>query len=430
MQKPSKIQEDLLQELEETRRQLMEAEETIEAIRSGQVDALVLQKGDSHQLFTLESADHAYRVFIEKMNEGAVTLNKQGIILYANSQFACMLDRPLFQVIGMPFNQFLTSQSQSIYQKLVKACWSGDSKGEVEIVQNDQYIPIQLSLNALELSNGISINIILTDLTLQKKTQKQLEDNNRQLELLNKTLEESNHDLQQFASVASHDLQEPLRKILMFSDLIKTRTGLKLDSKEQLFFDKIIGSANRMKTLIIDILNYSRLSVNEGEFSPVDLNELVKDLLEDFELVLEEKKARIIASDLAIVEVNRGQVRQLFQNLVSNALKFSSPGVAPIVKINGRHLAEKSFDSAEQKNGPFYLISIEDNGIGFEEKYIPNIFALFERLNAKEKYEGTGIGLAISKKIVEKHDGVLDVKSKVGEGSIFQIILPVKHAQE
>jgi PAS domain S-box-containing protein len=430
MQKPSKIQEDLLQELEETRRRLMEAEETIEAIRSGQVDALVLQKGDSHQLFTLESADHAYRVFIEKMNEGAVTLNKQGIILYANSQFASMLDRPLFQVIGMAFNQFLTPQSQSIYQKLVKACWSGDSKGEVEIVQNDQYIPIQLSLNALELSNGISINIILTDLTQQKKAQKQLEDNNRQLELLNKTLEESNHDLQQFASVASHDLQEPLRKILMFSDLIKTRTGLKLDSKEQQFFDKIIGSANRMKTLIIDILNYSRLSVNEGEFSPVDLNELVKDLLEDFELVLEEKKAQIIASDLAIVEVNRGQVRQLFQNLVSNALKFSSHGVAPIVKINGRHLAEKSFDSAEQKNGPFYLISIEDNGIGFEEKYIPNIFALFERLNAKEKYEGTGIGLAISKKIVEKHDGILDVKSKVGEGSIFQIILPVKHVQE
>jgi len=430
MRKPSKIQEDLLQELEETRRQLMEAEETIEAIRSGQVDALVLQKGDTHELYTLESADRAYRVFIEKMNEGAVTLNKQGIILYANSQFATMLDRPLYQVIGMPFDQFIAPQSQSIYKKLVSACWSGDCKGEVEIVQNDQYVPIQLSLNALELSGGISINIILTDLTLQKKTQKQLEDNNRQLALLNKTLEESNHDLQQFASVASHDLQEPLRKILMFGDLIKTRAGTQMDSREQLYFDKIIGSANRMKTLIVDILNYSRLSVNDGEFAPVDLNELVKELLDDFELVIEEKKARIIATELAVLEVNRGQIRQLFQNLVSNALKFSNPGIMPVVKITGRYLAEKSFGSPEQENGPFYLITIEDNGIGFEEKYIPNIFALFERLNAKEKYEGTGIGLAITKKIVDKHAGIIYVKSKPGEGSVFQIILPVKHAQE
>jgi PAS domain S-box-containing protein len=429
MQKTSKIQEGLLQELEETRRQLMEAEDTIEAIRSGQVDALVLQNGGGHQLFTLQSADHAYRVFIEKMNEGAVTLNKQGIILYANSQFASMVRRPLSQVIGMRFDQFIALQSVSSYQKMVKNCLTGDCKGEVEIVQNDQYVPTQLSLNALELSSGISINIILTDLTLQKKTQKQLEDNNRQLELLNKTLEASNHDLQQFASVASHDLQEPLRKILMFGDLIRTRTGTKLDNTEQQYLDKIIASANRMKTLIIDILNYSRLSVNEGEFLPVDLNGLVKDLLDDFELVMEEKKARIISSDLAVLEVNRGQVRQLFQNLVSNALKFSNPAAAPIVKITGHHLAEKSFDSAEQENGPFYLITIEDNGIGFDEKYIPNIFALFERLNAKEKYEGTGIGLAITKKIVEKHDGIIHVKSKPGQGSKFQIILPVKRAQ-
>jgi light-regulated signal transduction histidine kinase (bacteriophytochrome) len=360
------------------------------------------------------------------MNEGAVTLNKKGTIVYANSQFARMVNRPLSSAIGMTFLSFIGPSSQPFYQQLVKACLTKDCKGEVELVHNDRLMPIQLSLNALELADGVFINLLLTDLTLQKNTQKQLEDNNRQLELLNRTLEESNHDLQQFASVASHDLQEPLRKILMFGNSIKTSDVIDAKSKQHQLLDKIIGAANRMKILIVDILNYSRLSVNEGGFTPVDLNELVLEVLEDFELVLEEKKAQMVTGRLATLEVNRGQARQLLQNLVSNALKFSNDSVAPLIKITGRHLAEKSFDSPEKKNGPFYLLSIEDNGIGFEEKYTPNIFALFERLNAKDKYEGTGIGLAITKKIVEKHSGMIDVKSKPGKGSTFQIILPVK----
>ncbi|MBO9562087.1 MAG: PAS domain S-box protein [Niastella sp.] len=429
MPKLPKIQERLLHELEETRRRLMEAEDTIEAIRSGQVDALVVQNGDGHQLYTLQSADHAYRVFIEQMNEGAVTLGKQGTILYANSQFAAMVGQPLSAVIGIPFYRFIVPAFQSFFRQLVEACGKSDCKGEVEIIHQERSVPVQLSLNQLELAESISINIIVTDLTLQKNNQQLLEDNYRQLELLNRTLEASNHDLQQFASVASHDLQEPLRKILMFGERIKISAGTKLDEREQQFLDKITGAATRMKTLIVDILNYSRLSVSDGVFLPVDLNELVKDLLEDFELVLEEKKAHIETSQLAVLEVNRGQVRQLFQNLVSNALKFSNPNVAPRVTISGRHLAEKSFDSADQADGPFYLISIEDNGIGFEEKYIPNIFSLFERLNAKEKYEGSGIGLAITKKIVEKHSGIMHVTSTPGQGSSFHIILPVKRAQ-
>jgi PAS domain S-box-containing protein len=429
MPTPPKIQESLLQELEETRRRLMEAEDTIEAIRSGQVDALVVQKEDGHQLYTLQSADHAYRVFIEQMNEGAVTLNKQGNILYANSQFAAMVGQPLPVVIGSSFLPFIVPAFQPFFQQLVQACGKSDCKGEVEVIHHQRTVPVQLSLNQLELTEGLSINIIVTDLTLQRHNLQLLEDNYQELTLLNKTLEASNHDLQQFASVASHDLQEPLRKILMFGERIKTAAGVKLDEKEQQFLDKMIGAATRMKTLIVDILNYSRLSVNDGVFVPVDLNDLIKELLEDFELVLEEKKAQIVSSQLAVIEVNRGQVRQLFQNLVSNSIKFSNPGIPPRVTISGRRLAEKSFGSAEQEDGPFYLISITDNGIGFEEKYIPNIFALFERLNAKEKYEGSGIGLAITKKIVEKHNGIMHVTSTPGMGSSFHIILPVKHTQ-
>src|SRR5262249_51373419 len=155
------------------------------------------------------TADHAYRVFIEKMTEGALTLSREGIILFANSQFSDMTGLPLSGIIGLPFELFIAINNRPFYQKLFASAWEGDCKGEVEIVCRERYTPVQLSLTALELAEGISLSVIITDLTVQKASQRKLEENNRQLEHLNQTLEDSNHDLQQFASVASHDLQEP-----------------------------------------------------------------------------------------------------------------------------------------------------------------------------------------------------------------------------
>jgi PAS domain S-box-containing protein len=429
MESEAKTTDDLLQELEETRRQLYEAHETIEAIRTGQVDALVVQSGEESRLYTLQTADHAYRVFIEKMSEGAVTLNRQGIIVYANSQFAALVGLPLSQVISLPFEAFVATEWQAFYQTIFSTCWKGDRKGEVELCHNNQCTPVQLSLTPLELTEGISLSIIVTDLSLQKQTQKQLEEKNRQLAQLNKTLEASNHDLQQFASVASHDLQEPLRKIQMFANLLKNKGEDKFGEEEARYLNKVLTSASRMKTLIIDVLNYSRLSANDGEFVTTDLNALFKELLEDFELMIEEKRASITHTELPTLEVNRGQIRQVFQNLISNALKFSKAARPPVIEITSKHLAQKSFESREQANGPFCLISIKDNGIGFDEKYIPSIFSLFERLHSKDQYEGTGIGLSITKKIVEKHHGLIHVKSQEGIGAEFQILLPVKYQQ-
>ena len=422
--------DELLLELEETRRQLYEAQETIEAIRTGQVDALVVQSGADHQLFTLKSADHAYRVFIEKMTEGAVTLNRDGLVLYANSRFSEMTGLPLVKIIGLPFENFVAEGSRAFYQALFASCWEEEGKGEVLISHYHLQTPAQLSLTPLELTEGISLSIIITDLTLQKAAQKQLEENNQQLEQLNKTLEASNHDLQQFASVASHDLQEPLRKIQMFANRLQTKLDGHVKEDEARYLAKITASASRMKTLIIDVLNYSRLSANDGDFLPTDLNELVKDLLEDFELMIEEKGAVVRCGPLPVLEVNKGQMRQVFQNLLSNALKFSKAGCPPVIEINAKPLAEKKLTAEEQSGGPFCLLSIKDNGIGFDEKYTPNIFSLFERLHSKDEYEGTGIGLAITKKIVEKHGGLIGVRSRVGEGAEFKIILPVKHIDD
>ena len=420
--------EDLQRELEELRHQLEEANETIDAIRSGQIDALVVHGENGHQLYTLKSADHTYRVFIEQMTEGAVTLSPDGFILYCNSQFARMVEMALSQVIGLPFEDFIVTENRQHYKELFHNCWKADCKGEISLIAGDKQTPVQLSLTTLELEEGISLSIILTDLTAQKATQEQLRKNNQQLEEINQALEASNHDLQQFASIASHDLQEPLRKIHIFSHLLKEKQA-ELTPESKKYLEKIIESSRRMKNLIIDTLNYSRLSASDIEIECIDLNELIKELKDDFELIIQEKGVEItIADNLPCIDVNKGQIRQVFQNIISNAMKFSKPSQSPVINISAKRISEKSFDAGEAIDGSYYLISIQDNGIGFDQKYVNNIFALFERLHSKDKFEGTGIGLAIAKKIIEKHNGLITASSKEGNGAEFKIILPISQA--
>src|SRR6476620_5488373 len=417
--------QDYEYELEQLRSQLEEATETIEAIRTGQIDAIVVQGNNGHQLYTLKSADHTYRVFIEKMTEGAVTLNNQGYILYCNSRFASMVDTPLSYIIGMDFEQFIASEHLTQYKELFTKAWKEDCKGELALSNGNEFMPVQVSLTALELDEGKALSIIVTDLTRQKKNEQQLRDNNEQLAKMNEALEVSNNDLQQFASVASHDLQEPLRKIMVFSNILKEKYGNELSEDSHQCLNKIIDSSGHMKALIIDILNYSRLSENITRVHAVDLNMLIQELLDDFELIIKDKKAKILVNPLPRIEVNRGQIRQVFQNIISNALKFQRPGVDPEISINSKLVQSLSFDSKEDPNGDYCLISIKDNGIGFKEKFATDIFDLFERLNPKDRYEGTGIGLAIAKKIVEKHNGLIKANSNQMDGSIFMIILPI-----
>ena len=420
--------EALEKELVELRHQLEEARETIEAIRTGQIDALVVQGNNGHQLYTLKSADQTYRFFIENMAEGAVTINSQGIVLYSNSRFAKMANRPLSRVIGFPFEDFISTESLPFYKKLFEKSWHSECKGEVNLIDGGRPIPVQLSLTTIDIEKEVSLSIILTDLTAQKNTQKQLRSNNEKLEEINLALELSNHDLHQFASIASHDLQEPLRKIQIFSSLMKDKEN-ELAPDLRKYLDKIVDSSGRMKNLIVDILNYSRLSANITRIENIDLNELVNEIIEDFELIISEKKAIIQVNELPKLNAKRGQVRQVFQNIISNALKFSKPGETPLIEIFSKRINNKSFDAEENSTGPFCLISIKDNGIGFDEKYVSNIFDLFERLHSKDKYEGTGIGLAIAKKIIEKHQGLITATSKTGNGAEFKIILPISQSQ-
>ena len=422
--KVGKTYDELVAENEALHVQLEEATDTINAIRTGQVDALVVQGDDGHQLYTLKTADQTYRVFIEKMNEGAVTLNQEGTILYCNSKFASIVDLPLSNVIGLSFASFLPDAFIEIYDDLFKNGWLEDSKTEICIESRGELTPFQLSATTLVLDEGMSMSIILTDLTYQKEIQKLLKLNNKRLEETNAELESSNHDLQQFASVASHDLQEPLRKILIFSTLLRDKHIDELTDEGLLFVDKIIASSNRMKTMIFDILSYSRLSTNDKQHESIDLGTIVNDVLEDYEIVIQDKQAKVEVGALPTIDVNRGQIRQVFQNLISNALKFCKPDEPPRIKITGQINTPHS-DSLSL-NSSSCTIVIEDNGIGFDDLYVEKIFSLFQRLNTKDRYEGSGIGLAITKKIIDKHNGSITAYSKEGEGSQFVITLPVK----
>ncbi len=420
--------EKLQKELEELTFQLSEANETIDAIRTGKVDALVVHNMDGHQLFTLKSADQTYRVFIEKMNEGAVTLNSKGIILYSNSQFATMVQVPLSKVIGYHFSKFISEDSLPDFKKLFEKSWKQDGKGEVYILSDKLIKCVQLSLATIQLEEGDSLSVIITDLTSQKATQQELKNNYHQLESINRALELSNQDLLQFASVASHDLQEPLRKIQIFSSLLaEKKNDMAPDSQK--YLKKIIDSSSRMKNLIVDILQYSKLSTNQLNLEWTNLNDIVSELREDFELIIKEKNANLQVEHLPEIEVNKGQIRQVFQNILGNALKFTRKDTEPLIQITCRKIQDRSFDSRDDVNGNYVLIKIMDNGIGFDVKFLENIFALFERLHSKDIFEGTGIGLAIAKKIVEKHKGMITASSIEGKGSEFSIILPVKQNQ-
>jgi len=423
---PIKTYDQLVKENESLHWQLEEATDIIHAIRTGQIDALVVKKEDGHELYTLKTADQTYRVFIEKMNEGAVTLNNDGIILYCNSMFASMVNVPLSKVIGLSFHTFIARECQEDYKEIFQKGWTHDGKFEISISSHDSLIPCQLSVTTLELDEGVSLSIIITDLSYQKEIQRLLKLNNERLENANTALEISNHDLQQFASVASHDLQEPLRKILIFSGLLKSRHIQELPEESVQYLEKIIASSGRMKTMIIDILTYSGLSVNNNHFESIDLKVVIDEVLEDFEILIDEKQARFEIGELPAIEANKGQIRQVFQNLIGNALKFSKPDQTPVIRI------EEVAVSDNQQSNPLEIckISISDNGIGFDEKYGDKIFSLFQRLNTKDKYEGSGIGLAITKKILDKHNGTITASSKENIGSEFVVSLPLKQNKD
>lgn len=320
-----------------------------------------------------------------------------------------------------------------------KYIFKGYESGAVEYITK----PVDTDLLILKVKTFLKIyeqqnqlkemkELLSKEIKIRKEAQDNLEikiaERTKELVLKNEELEFKNHELQQFSWVVSHDLNEPIRKIQIFIKIIKD-LYLASDEKAVDYVNRTIKSAERMQTLITDLLAYSRLS-SKVQPEKTDLNIVLQEVLSDFDYLIESKGAVVKTNVLPTIDSIPSQLRQVFQNLIGNALKFSNNTNSPLIEITSELIETKSFDAKPSPEGKYCRIIVKDNGIGFDEIYLDRIFIIFQSLNDRKTYEGTGIGLAIAKKIIEKHNGLITAKSEVGKGASFIMVLPLEYQDE
>ncbi|MGN6296722.1 MAG: PAS domain-containing sensor histidine kinase [Ginsengibacter sp.] len=545
----SKRNEELEQQLTELRHQLDEANETIEAIRTGQIDALVVKRPNGHQLYTLKTADQTYRVFIEKMREGAVTLNREGVVLYSNSRFASMVNLPLTKIIGSYFKDYVKEVELTVFDNLFKKGWKKECKGEINISPKEKAtIPVLLSLTSLELDEGVALSIIITDLSDQKDIEKQLRENNKLLEVAKSYAEKLNNELEarvaertqelltsrehfkfladtipvivwtasakgeydyfnrqwynytgfspedsrqqdwksaihaddraktmtkwndsvrdsvpfkmenrlraadgtyrwhlmnalpfkssegkvvawfgvstdieeqkknlqkkdEFISMASHELKTPVTSLKAYTEIMVMDATMKGNKEELAMLKKMEKQLNKLTRLIGDLLDVSRANAGElsYDFEIIDFNELVRETISVIQLTTKHKLEMKLASS-AKVEADKNRLAQVIINLVSNAIKYSPAADRVIIR------SEIINDNAK--------LCVQDFGIGIPLPEQEKLFNRFTRIG-ENTYPGLGLGLYISKEIVKRHFGTINVKSAEGKGSVFCFSIPV-----
>jgi len=553
--------EDLLSEIDGLKLRLSEAQEALDAIKTGSVDAFAIRKDGKPEVFTLQSLDYAYRILIEKFSEGALNLTLDGLIIYNNGYFSKLIDTPNEKVTGSYIFDLISRDCREKFQEQFALALHGCSKTETILSVNNKEIPVYVSLTSLQ-PQLATVGMIVTDLSEKKQNEHLIINYRNHLQIQNKIfnlaeeiadigsyqrnletgeltysdnlfrmlgcqpqefvpsmekylgfvdpddkdrlrqpvseapdktapfqltyrivtkdgkikhfrnteraidergrkmtigtiqdvtshvahtetlrnknieLENLNKSLDQFAAIASHDLQEPLRKIRTFTSLLKQRLKEAPPNGNTELLDKIKGSSERMSLLIRDVLHFSRVLHMEDMFVEIDLNQVLNNTLKDFDLLILEKNASVSIDNLPVIEAIPLQINQLFNNLFANALKFTKKGIPASLRVSSRILQPE--ETGNEFNSRFNLnralcyseIRFADNGIGFEQQFAEQIFSIFERLNNREQYSGTGIGLALCQKIVEHHQGAIRAEGRVNEGAVFYVLLPLTQAAQ
>ncbi len=410
-------EENYLQRIAELEDRLEEAEQLIEAIKAGEVDAFAVMRGQQPEVYTLQSGDYAYRILIENFSEGAINITEDGLIVYTNKYFHEMLGLSYESVVGKQVFDFIHPESEKAFRSLFTTALAGQSKGELSLFSGNKIIPVYASFTSLY-PHLPSVGIVLTDLTEKKAHEKELEEKNKELE-------RSNIELASFSYAASHDLQEPLRKIQAFVSRILIKDEGRFSPASNDYFLRITRSAVRMQQLIESLLNYSRTNSPDKTLVTTDLNKVLDETKENLHELIEENNAVIETAVLPTAKVIPNQFQQLLTNVISNAIKYKKKEQDPVIKINVEKLASSQIKAAfPSPANSYWKISIADNGIGFDPQYSTKIFELFQRLHGRNEYDGTGIGLAICKKIIQNHNGIMTAESEPGKGATFNIFLP------
>ena len=527
---------------------LSELEDIVRAIRGGIVDAFVVGEENRERVFTLTGTDHPYRMLVEAMQEGALALDNEGFIIYANPSIARMLGAPAADLHGHRFEEFVVpADRERVHALLTQEL--GD-RAEVALVRTDGgSFPAHVSGRPADLGNVHGTSVVVTDLSHQKKQAEVLASErlaraildqaaeailvcdgdgrvthaSRQSELLcgrypvsqplcdlfplqgedgevltesdllgvsvvgrevtyrvadgrtvnlllscsplvndsgdilgtvliltdfterkqaeltlrnlndvleariaerTATLEQRNRELQSFAFVASHDLQEPLRKIQSFASLFINEHEDTLTDDGRFYLDRIQNAAARMSQLLADVLAFSRVSTQQQPFERVRLQDVADEVLANLDLSIEEAGASVDVDAPVVVNADRSQLRLLFNHLIQNAIKFRRDGVPPHVRIRAK-LDHTASVHAPDTRVHVCRLTVEDNGIGFQERFAERIFEPLQRLHGRGNYPGTGIGLSICRRIAERHNGTITATSTPGEGSRFEVIMPV-----
>jgi PAS domain S-box-containing protein len=528
---PVNIDASREERIAELEARLAEAEETLQAIRTGQVDALVVSGPDGDQIFALEGADHAYRLLVEEMQEGTVTLNQDGLILYANRQFAAMMKAPVDLIVGSNIHSFLPPDRRSFFAGMLARENARRRRSELTLVASDgTAIPVHISLNWLHTGGIQTICAVISDLTEQRHYEAMVEEgelsrlilaqaaeaivvidargmilrasesaqklagrnillqhfdaafqlwdresridtsrllsaaragegfksievnlldseklystlllsagplwsDNRELlgcavtltditerkrseealALQAQELERTNGDLRQFAYAVSHDLREPIRIVTIYSQLFQKKYKGCLDEQADGFIQHTVEAAQRLEALLDDLLVYTQTAEGpQSVDSPVDANACLAKILHMFDAAITESGGRVTSDPLPVLRVNEVHIQQLLQNLIGNSLKYRSEA-PPRIHISA------------EKDHEMWKLGVADNGIGIDEQYHKQVFGLFKRLHGSAKYAGSGIGLAICHKIVERYGGRMWVESEAGKGARFFFTLP------
>jgi two-component system, LuxR family, sensor kinase FixL len=376
-----------------------------------------------------ESYQSLTDALFESTTEGIIITNRDGEIIMINPSAERMFRYKHNELVGKKVEILVPKRvvgKHVGYRDEFNAHPKARSMGmglDLYAVRSDNTeFPVEISLSYFKRNDENYVISFIIDITHRKKAEDEILDAKAHLENYAEQLKLSNRELEQFAYVASHDLQEPLRKIQAFGDRIKNRESEGLTDTTKDYLDRMLNAASRMQNLINALLTFSRVSSQAKPFKKIDLNQVLKEILTDLEIAIESSGAKLTIGELPSIEADPTQMWQLFQNLISNALKFQKPGSKAEISVQSENI---NCPGEGKRN--CVKITISDNGIGFDEKYTDRIFNIFQRLESAN-YKGTGVGLAICKKIVHRHGGEITAKSTPGDGSKFIITLPVKQS--
>jgi PAS domain S-box-containing protein len=401
----ARLQEDL-DKRNRSERALTQKRQELESSKS------VLELHVQARTEQLEQLQRRYEMILNSAGEGICGMDLEGKATFVNPTVAKLTGWSLAELLGKSEEEIFLHNRLAVSDSAPKP----NPDGEVFYRKDGTCFPVEVVRTPISENGHVEGSVLVfKDITQRKQVEETLAQ--RAAELAR-----SNAELEQFAFVASHDLQEPLRKIQAFGDRLKAKCAETRSPEAQDYLERMQNAAARMRTLINDLLAFSRVIRSSEPFVPVDLGQIAKEVMGDLEVRIEKTAAKVEVGDLPTIDADPMQMRQLLLNLLSNALKFQAPDNVPAVTLTAKTISVLSGEQCCE-------LSVKDNGIGFDEKYLDKMFAVFQRLHGRGEYEGTGVGLAVCRRIVDRHHGRISANSRPGRGATFTVTLPVHHSK-